>query len=69
VIVCGLPDSCPVAQLGSLRQALTVIVLENVPSPKLTGEAGKTLVWPVVGLVITTDPIDPTAGPTLLMSI
>jgi len=52
-----------------LRQALTVIVLENVPIPKLAGEAGETLAWPVVGLVITTDPIDATAGPTLLMSI
>jgi len=58
-----------VAQVGSLRQALTVIVLENVPIPKLAGEAGETLAWPVVGLVITTDPIDATAGPTLLMSI
>ena len=52
-----------------MRQALTVIVLANVPIPKLAGETGKTVAWPVVELVITTDPIDPTAGPTLLMSI
>src|SRR6266576_2049 len=46
-MVRGLPASCPVAHVGSFRQAVTVIVLENVPTPRVLARAGTTVAVPV----------------------
>src|SRR5438094_53335 len=67
-MVCGVPMSGP-EQLMSVVQAVTVIVLVNLPTPRTLAEAGKTVASPAVGPVILMSEIERTARPvaTILM--
>ena len=63
LMVCGLPASSPLAQVALLTHARTVILLVNVPAPRMAGEAGVTVACPLFPLSVKFETLL-TAGPT-----
>ena len=63
-IVCGLPASSPLPQVGLFMQACTVIVLLKVPAPRRLAGAGPTSPMPLLPLmeksviVLTAGPVE-----------